>query len=498
MSYFDRCTPEQEGIDARRLRQALEKLAHPRYGAQALMVLRHGKVVGESYRAPYREGELHSLFSVSKSFTAVAAGFAQQEGLLSLEDFLCGYFPEYLPSLPCENMRQLRLKHLLMMAAGFETAPDDFKRHYAGEVVNDFPYSYADFKFSDEIDWAKDFLRTYVAEQPGKRFIYSSACTYMISAVIQKITGQTLLEFLQPRLLKPLGITNVQWQQCSQGRNVGGWGMSLSSEDLAKFGQFMLQEGAWEGKQLLEPAFIREMTSCQICIGNRSAKWEKRFGYQVWLLGEEGDYGGIGAFGQMYIVFPKEDAVFVMLGASRTYMKALDVIMGDLKDALRGPAKQDGAGCFEMESMYLPEGISSWDMPQAQQYNGARYVLAPNPFGITAMQFRFGAQDRLCLEVDGEKAEVKIGYGYWEYDRIAAHETIYSDTHTQLLFSKVACAGAWEGEIYHLTLAFYETCYVLELACRFSTHGIYIESRRNVGFIREANTKLIGIREQEG
>lgn len=494
MRYFERCAPEQEGVDAQRLRQALEKLAHPRYGAQALMVLRHGKVVGESYRAPYREGDLHSLFSVSKSFTAVAAGFAQQEGLLTLEDFLCDYFPEYLPSLPCENMRQLRLKHLLMMAAGFEAAPDDFKRHHAGEVVNDFPYSYANFKFSDEIDWAKDFLHTYVAEQPGNRFIYSSACTYMISAVIQKITGQTLLEFLQPRLLKPLGITRVQWQQCSQGRNVGGWGMSLCSEDLAKFGQFMLQEGAWEGKQLLDPAFVREMRSCQILIGNRSAKWEKRFGYQVWLLGEEEDYGGIGAFGQMYIVFPRLEAVFVMLGASRTYMKALDVIMGDLKNALQGPAEPGESVSLELEQMYLPEGLSSWDMPQAQRYTGMRYVLAPNPFGITAMKFQFGAQDQLNLEIEGDTTEVKIGYDYWEYGHIAAHETIYSDTHTQMLFSKVACAGAWKGEVYHLTLAFYETCYVLELACRFSEHGIYIESKRNVGFVKEANTKLIGVR----
>ena len=175
-------------------------------------------------------------------------------------------------------------------------------------------------------------------------------------------------------------------------------------------------------------------------------------------------------------------------------MKALDVIMGDLKNALQGPAEPGESVSLELEQMYLPEGLSSWDMPQVQRYTGMRYVLAPNPFGITAMKFQFGAQDQLNLEIEGDTTEVKIGYDYWEYGHIAAHETIYSDTHTQMLFSKVACAGAWKGEVYHLTLAFYETCYVLELACRFSEHGIYIESKRNVGFVKEANTKLIGVR----
>ena len=501
MRYFERIKPDMEGIDEKKLKIALDKLAQPYYGAQALMLLRHGKVVAERYRAPYQEGAMHCLFSVSKSFTAIAVGFAKQEGLLTLDDLVYRYFPEYFKGEPCENMQKLRIRHLLMMVAGFDRAPDDFKRKYPGEVVNDFPYSYANLHFSDTIDWAKDFLHSYISEEPGNRFIYSSACTYMLSAIIQKITKLTLLDYLRPRLLEPLHIERVQWQVCSQNRNVGGWGMSLNNEDLAKFAQFMLQQGFWEGKQLLDKSYVEEMTQSHTHIANRSAKWEKAFGYQVWILGESGDYGGIGAFGQMYIVFPKLDAVFIMYGASRTYMKALDVIMGDLKAALEEPAAEERENKItslntnrEMESMYLPEGISSWDMPRAQQYTGLRYVFGSNLFGITSVCFQFGTQDKLLLEIEGKQTELILGYNYWEYGETAVEENQYMDTHNQLIYRQVACASAWREQKYHVVLAFYETCYILEWECTFLPHGIKIKTKRNVGFVAEANSELIGIR----
>lgn len=498
MNKLERTTPAAAGIDAKRMEAALKKLAAPRYGVHALLVLKGGKVVAERYREPYRAGEVHSLFSVSKSFTAAAIGFAEQEGLMRLEDFVTDYFPEYLPAHPCENMRKMRIWHLLTLSAGFDAAPDDFKRKYPGAVVNDFPYSYANFQFSDMVDWAKDFLRSYVAEEPGQRFLYSSACTYILSAILQKAAGQRLEEYLAPRLFAPLGFSRVSWQECSQGRNVGGWGMSLSAEDLAKFAQLLLQKGVWEGRQLLSADYIARMTSPQIRIGNRSAKWEKHFGYQVWILGEDGDYAGIGAFGQMYVVFPAQDAVFVMLGGSRAYMRALDVLLGDLKEALCGGGDAEDTLPFpaagELPQLYLPDGVSSWDMPLAQQFSGKRYVFSPNLFEITGMQFQFGAEDSLRLEVAGESTELKIGAGYWEYGKTAVRETPQTDTHTQLLFSRVACAGAWEGEVYHLVLAFYETCYVLELFCTFYNHGLSVRTRRNVGFVADADTTLLGMR----
>ena len=494
MRYFERVLPGQADVDSALLAEAIEKLSQPRYGAHALMVLRHGKVVAEHYRAPYEAGTPHTMFSVSKSFTAIAAGFAQQEGLIRLTDKVADYFTEYLPAQPCENMLHMEIRHLLMMAAGFDAAPDDFRRPYTGQIVNDFPYSYADFRFDRSIDWAKDFMRAYVAEQPGKRFIYSSACTYMISAILQKVTGQRIEEYLKPRLFEPLGM-DPAWQQCSAGRNVGGWGMSLGSEDLAKFGQFMLQQGRWEGHQLLDSAYIREMTSAQVEIGNRSAKWEKRFGYQVWLLGDGDEYGGIGAFGQMYIVFPALDAVFVMLGASRMYMKALDVIMGELREALQGDrGSQQALPSMALEPLGLPDGYSSWDMPGAQQYAGIKYAFAPNLYHITAMKFEFGSEDKLILEIDGETSMLPIGYGYWEKGRTSVKETVYTDAHNQLIFETAACAGAWEDGVYHLNLAFPETCYRISMQIRFWQHGIEATMRRNIGFVTDANTTLLGVR----
>ena len=216
MNILERTTPAAAGIDAKRMEAALKKLAAPRYGAHALLVLKGGKVVAERYREPYRAGELHSLFSVSKSFTAAAIGFAEQEGLLRLEDFVTDYFPEYLPAQPCENMRKLRIWHLLTLSAGFDAAPDDFKRKYPGAVVirtgkrlvaealqmkcpSEF-FAGVDAKKDDFLDFAEDYepVKTFFAGDQLAIFdravklmgIYDDSKTFIVNEEIESIVAE--------------------------------------------------------------------------------------------------------------------------------------------------------------------------------------------------------------------------------------------------------------------------------------------------------------------
>ncbi len=496
--YFERTAPEKLQIDPVRLERVIDLLTSSNYGIHAFLLLRHGKVAAEVYLKPYRPDVRHTLFSVSKSFTSIGVGFAIGEGKLSLEDAVVSFFPELLPAGVCENMAKMKIRDLLTMSPGFDAAPHDFKRHRRDDIVNDFPYSYENFIFRDDIDWAKDFLRSYVARAPGREFIYSNACPYILSAILQKVSGETLLSYLDTRLFCPLGIRDVWWEAGPAGRTVGGWGLRLRPEELAKFAQFMLQKGKWEGKQLLDPAYIEAATSCQIKTGNTAAKWEGGFGYQIWILGEEGAFAGIGAFGQMYMVFPKQDAALVLLGGSRTYMKAVDHIMMTLVPAMLEEGEKIAPAPEKRESparaLPVSEGLSSWDVLRALRYSGIEYVFSENYLGLTSIQFDFGAEDFVTLGIRGKKSRMKIGYGDWAYGYTGVQEDTHTDAHTQIFYHAAALSGAWAGDTYQLDIVFYETCYRNHMEIAFSDHGVRIKHTRNVGFVQSADTELIGAR----
>lgn len=496
--YFERCLPEQAGADAARLLELCTELQKPQYGLHALMFLRQGKVFYESYAAPYEKGERHSLFSVSKSFTAVAVLFALQEGLLSLEDKVVSFFPEKLPARPCPNMEKLAVRHLLTMTPGLAAAPHNFRYPHLDDVINDFPYSYENFSYENKVDWVADFLHSYLPNPPGEKFIYCSACTYMLSAILQKRTGQTLLEYLQPRLLGPLGIFDARWQKCPSGIEVGGWGLSLCAESLAKFGQFLLQEGEWEGRRLLGAQYIREMRSCQVLIHTPGRKTPEQFGYQVWVEGEQGIYSGVGAFGQAYIVFPEQDAVAVMQSGSMQDLRAVQILRKKfpkvLHSAAPNPTAQQALQALSASAhIPPPEGEASGQTPLAAQYSNVEYILAPNYFGLTSVRFSFGAQDSVTFSMGRRSSTLPIGYGRFFRGNMPMAETIYHDVHNQLVFPAAACAGAWQKGKYVLRIAYTEQCYVCDMAVEFFPHGIRIDNKRNVsGFVASANTPIVG------
>ncbi|MBW7461807.1 serine hydrolase, partial [Paenibacillus sepulcri] len=152
-------------------------------------------------------------------------------------------------------------------------------------------------------------LAAPVEHEPGTHFVYNSGATYMLSAILQKVTGQTLLEYLQPRLIEPLGIKGAAWDVCPRGINVGGWGLNVTTEDIARFGQLYLQKGMWNGQRLLTEEWIAEATSSQISNGDGGVNdWAQGYGYQFWRC-RHGVYRGDGAFGQFCIVMPEQDAV---------------------------------------------------------------------------------------------------------------------------------------------------------------------------------------------
>src|SRR5580698_4895654 len=315
-----RSLPEKEGVSAAAISRFIDAAAHSRTEFHSFMFLRHGKVVAEGWWNPYAPELVHTLYSTSKSFTAAAVGFALTEGLLNLNDKIVSFFPNDLPSPVPPYLAELTIKDALMMSDGM--APDP-----TPDVVIDS-------------NWARKFLSIPIVNEPGTKFLYNSTGTYMLSAVVQKVTGQTVLDYLKPRLFDPLGITGEDWETSPQGANTGGWGLRLKTEDMAKFGQLYLQGGNWKGKQLLPREWVKEATTMQILQDpdapqskKDSSDWLQGYCYQMWRCRHNGVRAD-GAFGQYIILLPDEDAVIAIQAETPDMQEEINLVWRYLLPAM--------------------------------------------------------------------------------------------------------------------------------------------------------------------
>lgn len=282
----------------------LQSASEQKLNIQSVMVVQHGKVKYEKWLNGGEAQKPHVLNSVSKTFTSAAVGLAIEEGLLSLDDKLVSFFPDDVPASPSANLKKVTIRNLLTMNCGHDTEPS---RKRKGDT------------------WVRTFLAWPVEHEPGTYFCYNSMGTYMLSAIVQKVTGQKVVDYLQPRLFDPLGIESPRWDESPQGINCGGWGLYLKTEDLAKMGQLLLQKGKWKGKQVLPESYVTEMTRKQVpCqpswvradklaesgLTPENSDWVQGYGYQVWRC-RHGAFRADGAGGQYIIVIPEKDAVVI-------------------------------------------------------------------------------------------------------------------------------------------------------------------------------------------
>jgi CubicO group peptidase (beta-lactamase class C family) len=290
-----RSTPEAESVPSGAVAAffaALDELQYP----HSAKVLRHGRVIAEATWSPYQAERRHSMFSVSKSFTSMAIGLLVHEGRLSLDDLVVDLLPDELPAEISPHLAALRLRHVLEMTVGHEVEP-----FTDAEVVGD-------------LTWAQYVLAAPIPREPGTHWIYNTPSTYLLSCIVQAVTGGRMLDYLMPRLFDPLGIRNPVWEQSPEGVDTGGSGLSITIEDLAVFGQLLLQRGQWAGKQVIPAEWIDEASTAHA--DNRSGPggpidWQQGYGNQFWRC-RHGAYRGDGAFGQFVVVMPEQDAVFVM------------------------------------------------------------------------------------------------------------------------------------------------------------------------------------------
>ncbi|TDG00801.1 serine hydrolase domain-containing protein [Paenibacillus piri] len=468
-----RSTPEELGIASASVLTFLEAVERQGLELHGFMLLRHGRVAAEGWWAPYGPRQPHMLFSLSKSFTSTAVGFAVSEDRLSLDDSVIGFFPEAVPDGPVDPLlAAMRVKHLLTMSAG-----------HAKPIMG------AEWRRTDG-DWVRYFLQRPMDHQPGSRFVYNSGATYMLSAIVQKATGQRLLDYLQPRLFQPLGIDVAGWDSCPSGIDAGGWGLSLRTEDLARFGQFYLQRGMWDGRQLLPASWVAEATARQI--GNGSADGrdplsdsQQGYGYQFW-RSRHGAYRADGAFGQLCLVMPKQSAVIAIHGGLSNMQAVLRLVWEHLLPAMGdGPLPRD-----EQSQTMLLRKLRSLNMlpPQAQshsavaaQVSGRRYMVEDNADGVQSVLFDFGA-DGCTFTLSDYRGEhrIRCGIGEWqEGGTTMSGRSLHHQYEPPAL--RVAASGTWhDADTYVMTWCFVETPFTDTVICRFYDDRLVLERSVNV------------------
>ncbi len=461
-----RSEPEAQGVSSEKLLSFLEA-ADSIDSMNSLMIVRHGHVVAEGWWKPYRAEARHSLYSLSKSFTSTAVGLAIAEGKLKLHDPVVQFFPEDTPAEPSDQLKAMRVSDLLRMATGQQTEPPRTK---------------------DE-SWTKTFLAHPVPFKPGTHFLYNTSATYMQSAIVQKVTGQTVLDYLRPRLFEPLGIEEPTWEMSPQGISTGGYGLNIRTEDIAKFGQLYLQNGQWNGRQLVPADWIAQATSLQTSNGsNPASDWDQGYGYQFWRCRHDA-YRGDGAFGQYCIVLPKRDAVIAITSGVKDMQEVLNQVWDKLLPALESdePLAANTAAATKLKqqlgslTVRLPNHVSG----AKPSWLGRTYTFESNPLGLESLKLSAnsdGNAEVATLQIRGVSREVSIGRQW-------------SDSQLPLLTEKlepIAIAGGWSDNVYTAKLCLYETPFQVTWTMKADGDNLQVTSSVNVGFGANPRVELTG------
>jgi CubicO group peptidase (beta-lactamase class C family) len=388
----------------------------------SLMLVRHGYVVTEGWWAPYQADRIHLLYSLSKSFTSTAIGMAEAEGLLSIDDPVVSFFPDKVPADASSYVTGMKVRHLLAMASG-HAADTGAKLMKGGPDV------------------VRTFLSIPLDQEPGSLFCYNQGCTYTLSAIITKLTGQRLVEYLRPRLFDPLGIEQAHWAQTGEGIDQGFSGLHVVTESIAKLGQLHLQNGRWEGNQLVPESYLAEAHRKQVDNSHQSEDpdWQQGYGFQFWVC-RHGAYRGDGAYGQFCVVIPGADAVIACTSQVHDMQAQLNLFWQHLLPALAGHAPVDHATDERLADRLGHLSTAVIDAQADQLGHRVTFTRAgePAPYteGLSAVRVEpAGRGMRLTVVIDGVDHLLQLRPGRWTEGELPGLK--YSPLAT------VAVTGGW-------------------------------------------------------
>jgi len=475
---FPRVTPESVGVPSAAIEWLLDRLEEGWTEPHGLMLMRHGKVFAEGWWAPYAPGLRHGLQSHTKTYAATAVGIAYTEGLLKLTDRVIDIFREESPAEPSENLQKLTVRDVLCMGCGMDTMP------------------------RPSADWIREFLATPVNHVPGTTFMYNSTGSTLLGAIVRKLTGLGLHDYLKPRLFDKIGIDadNLRWICMPDGMEIGGGGLYATTEDNLRLMKLYADGGVWEGERILAEDYVKLATSLQ----NESATERAvnppaednfvGYGFQIWMCRPEGVYRADGAMGQFTIVFPERDMILAITenasGSTGGTMpqKALDTIwefVGMLPEATVEslPADETASDHLarRMASLSLINPQRSPDSAMQAAINGVNYKITegylsltdggmarfmsgePMPAGMECLSFHFET-NRCTLNTDQGSLTIAM-------DGTRCENIVDGNPSIAL------CSGCWVDEQrFELRMRWVETCNERSFTFRFEGDTLCIET----------------------
>jgi len=483
-----RSVPELEGVSSAGIVDFLNAVDTGRVELHSFMFIRHGKVIAEGWWNPYGPDYKHIMFSASKTFTATAVGLAVSENRLKITDKVISFFPYSLPDSISDYMRAMTVQNLLTMSVGADREP---MRGGAGN------------------DQIKSFIETAPSQKPGTVFKYNNTATFMLSAIVQQVTGQTVFDYLQPRIFKPLGIRGIDWDLTPQGITLGMIGLRLRTEDMAKFGQLLMQDGVWNGKQLLPKEWIKEATSFKIQSNDGGTSklpeslndWAQGYCYQMW-RGRNNTVRLDGMGGQFVFLIPDKDAIVILTANARNTQDELNLVHNYLIPAIKSDKALTGAlrlnndlqkkqSALGLKSK-LNAGMSKSEIEP--KISGKEFALAKNNNNIQSVYFTFnGGECSFAIKRDDNISIIKTGLDSWKISNTLSSSLLASpqvvsksvDANYKILqpIIKVATSYCWtDKNTLELTARFIEESLGSEsVVCKFSevngNVGISIEPK---------------------
>lgn len=469
-----RSAPEVQGVSSNGLLSFLDAIEKSKIEFHSLMVLRHGNVIAEGWWTPYSADQKHTLYSLSKSFTSTATGLAISEGKFSLDSKVISFFPDELPAEVSANLAAMKVRDLLSMETGHakDTIPA-----MRGSTTGD--------------SWAKIFLSLPIEYEPGTHFLYNTGATYMCSAIVQKTTGQTVLEYLKPRLFEPLGITGMDWELDPKGIATGGYGLRVKTEDIAKFGQLMLQKGMWNGKQLVPPSWIADATSSHADNApanptrpNAENDWAQGYGFQFWRCTHNAVRGD-GAFGQFCIMMPDQDMVVAITGESFDLQGSMKLVWDHLLPAVNSQALAKSKDQSTLQSklkglaLALPTGSSK---SISANVSGKTFALDENPFKLKSVAFKLnGDQCDINFTDDKTGLSIRSGLGKWVTTKDYLTQKLFPIAGRPMVTTPLCAAAAWTDEnTLMVTLRYTETAHSDNIMFTFAGENVTIKFLNSV------------------
>jgi CubicO group peptidase (beta-lactamase class C family) len=450
-----RSSPESQGVSSSGINALLDAIEKSKIEFHSLMIVRHGNVIAEGWWSPYAAQKKHTLYSLSKSFTSTAVGLAASEGHFKIDAPVISFFEADLPASVSANLAAMKVKDLLSMETGHAKDTIGLMR---GSTTND--------------SWAKIFLAQPVDYEPGTHFLYNTGSTYMQSAIVQKTTGKTVLEYLQPRLFGPLGIEGMDWEVDPLGVVVGGYGLRIKTEDIARFGQLYLQKGKWNSKQIVPEAWIAEATSKHADNApekptrpNEENDWAQGYGYQFWRCTHNAVRGD-GAFGQFCLMMPEQDMVVAITSESFDLQGSMKLVWDNLLPAIKNaalPADKPAQKNLEsrLRTLALSPQQGKASSPNLARISGKSFRLEDNPYKATAATLTFnGNGGSFSLIDDKGEHKVKFGISSWVEEKDFKTRVFFPTASGPVLSTPLAVSGAWiDDNTFALSLRYAETAH---------------------------------------